>query len=391
VQSLRRSTRFPSTPQLPRDSIQELPRAILRRRFRARRRARRTFLAHLDYAWITTLHTNADAQDAPSVVLSASIAFDYIMSFPGSFGDHILPEKSTVLSVSFLVDSLRRQRGGVAGNIAYNLALLGVRSALYSGVGMDFNTYRSAFEELGIDLTNVIEIPNELTASAFMMADLRDNQIAAFYPGASAHAGGLSMLEGAAKAKFGLVGAAAPDAMRRHAEEIAAAGCKLIYDPSQQIVALPADDLNAGIKDAWAFVSNDYEYAMLEQKIGRNVDQLTEEVELLVITYGEIGSELRRNGLVTKVMATKVEKVSDPTGAGDAYRAGLIKGLLLGDDLQVAGQMASVVAAYAIEQHGTQEHSFTPEAFVERFNLNYPESAGAITAGQLRLPIPVVR
>jgi adenosine kinase len=348
-------------------------------------------LAYEIRAWILTLQVNADAHDAPSVVLSASIAFDYIMSFPGSFGDHILPEKSTVLSVSFLVDSLRRQRGGVAGNIAYNLALLGVRSALYSGVGMDFDSYRAVFDELGIDMLNVIQIPNELTASAFMMADLRDNQIAAFYPGASSHAGGLSMTEGASKAQFGLVGAAAPDAMRRHAHEIAATGCKLVYDPSQQIVALSKDDLNAGIKDAWAFVSNDYEYAMLEQKIGRNADQLTDEVELLVITYGENGSELRRGGKTARVWATRVEKVSDPTGAGDAYRAGLLRGLLLSDDIQIAGEIASVVAAYAIEQHGTQEHSFTPEAFVDRFNANYPESAGAITADQLRLPVPVVR
>jgi adenosine kinase len=313
------------------------------------------------------------------------------MSFPGSFGDHILPEKSTVLSVSFLVDSLRRQRGGVAGNIAYNLALLGVRSALYSGVGMDFDSYREAFDELGIDMSNVIQIPNELTASAFMMADLRDNQIAAFFPGASSHAGGLSMSEGAAKAEFGLVGAAAPDAMRRHAHEIAAAGCKLIYDPSQQIVALSADDLNAGINDAWAFVSNDYEYAMLEQKIGRNADQLTGEVELLAITYGEGGSELRRNGKVARVHAAKVDKVSDPTGAGDAYRAGLLKGLLLTDDIEISGKIASIIAAYAIEKHGTQEHTFSPEQFVERFNANYPESAGAITADQLRMPVPVVK
>ncbi|MFL5760366.1 MAG: carbohydrate kinase family protein [Thermomicrobiales bacterium] len=337
------------------------------------------------------MQTSADALDAPSVVLSASIAFDYIMSFPGSFGDHILPEKSAVLSVSFLVDSLRRQRGGVAGNIAYNLALLGVRSALYSGVGMDFDSYRTTFERLGIDLSNVIQIPNELTASAFMMADLHDNQIAAFYPGASNHAGGLSMSDGAANALIGLVGAAAPDAMRRHTREIAATRCKLIYDPSQQIVALSPDDLNAGINDAWAFISNDYEYAMLEQKIGRTADQLTDEVELLVITYGENGSELRRGGEVARIQATRIHRVSDPTGAGDAYRAGLIKGILISDDLQIAGQLASVVAAYAIEQHGTQEHTFTPEDFIDRFNANYPESAGAITADQLQLPVPVVR
>jgi adenosine kinase len=337
------------------------------------------------------MQRTADALDAPSVVLSASIAFDYIMSFPGSFGDHILPEKSTVLSVSFLVESLQRLRGGVAGNIAYNLALLGVKSALYGGVGMDFDAYRDAFERLGIDLSNVIEVPNELTASAFMMADLRDNQIAAYYPGASSHSGGISIAGGAAKAEFGLVGATSPDAMRRHGEEIAGAGCKLIYDPSQQIVAISADDLNAGISNAWALISNDYEYAMMERKIGRGADELTNEVDLLVITYGEDGSELRRGGKSVRVHAATVEKVADPTGAGDAYRAGLMKGLLLSDDLEIAGKIGSIAAAYAIEHHGTQQHSYTPQEFVGRFEVAYPESAGAVTADQFRLAAPAMR
>jgi adenosine kinase len=337
------------------------------------------------------MHRTADAVGAPSVVLSASIAFDYIMSFPGSFGDHILPEKSTVLSVSFLVDSLKRFRGGVAGNIAYNLALLGVRSALYGGVGMDFETYRIVFERLGIDLSNVIEVPNELTSSAFMMADLRDNQIAAFYPGASSHSGGISIFEGASMAEFGLVGATAPDTMRRHAEEIAAAGCKLIYDPSQQIVTISAEDLNAGIRDAWALVSNDYEYAMMERKIGRGTDDLTNEVELLVITYGENGSELRRGGKTARVHAATVEQVIDPTGAGDAYRAGLIKGLLISDELEIIGKIGSVAAAFAIEHHGTQEHSYSPEAFVSRFEQAYPESAGVLSPDQFYLATPAMR
>jgi adenosine kinase len=333
----------------------------------------------------------ADALGAPSVVLSASIAFDHIMTFPGSFGDHILPEKSTVLSVSFLVESLKRLRGGIAGNIAYNLALLGVRSALYGGVGMDFDTYRDVFEQLGIDLSNVVEVADELTASAFMMADLRDNQIAAFYPGASSISGDISIYEGATKAQFGLVGAAAPDAMRRHAKEIARAGCKLIYDPSQQIVTITAEDLNAGIADAWALVSNDYEYAMMERKIGRGADVLTSEVELLVITFGEEGSELRRGGKSVRIQAAKVEKVADPTGAGDAYRAGLIKGLLLTDDLEIVGKIGSIAAAYPIEHHGTQEHSYTPEEFVRRFEEAYPESTGALSPDQFRLAVPVMR
>lgn len=318
------------------------------------------------------------------VILSASIAYDYIMSFPGSFEDHILPDKTHVLSVSFLVDRLRRQRGGVAGNVAYNLALLGAHPTLVGAVGSDFGPYLDDFAQRSIDLSRVVTIPEELTASAFMMTDRQDNQIAAFYPGASNHSGEISVADLAAYATYGLVGAAAPEAMRRHAAEIAAAPCRLIYDPSQQVVALPAEDLVAGFHQAWAVVGNDYEYAMIEQKTGLTVRDIEQLVDLLVITYGEEGSEFRQNGRSTRIPAALTDKVTDPTGAGDAYRAGLIKGLLLDLDNEITGRIASLIATYAVEQVGTQEHSFTPKQFVERFNSQFPEAAGAITVDQLQ-------
>jgi adenosine kinase len=320
----------------------------------------------------------------PDVVLSASIAYDYIMSFPGSFGDHILPEKTHVLSLSFLVDSLRRLRGGVAGNIAYNLALLGVNCSLVGAVGSDFGPYRAVFDDLGIDMTHVADVPGELTASAFMMSDLRSNQIAAFYPGASSHATAIAIGEVARRARYGLVGAAAPDTMRRHAAEIAGAGSRLIYDPSQQVVALTAEDLIAGFDDAWAVIGNDYEYAMIQQKTGLTIDDLTNRVDLFVITYGDKGSELRQGGRCVRVPAAKAVRVDDPTGAGDAYRAGFIKGLLLGADLDVTGRVAGLTAAYAVEQKGTQEHAFTPDDFVARFDAAFPDYAGAVAVNQFR-------
>ncbi|MGH2562385.1 MAG: carbohydrate kinase family protein [Thermomicrobiales bacterium] len=320
----------------------------------------------------------------PDVVLSASIAYDYIMSFPGSFGDHILPEKTHVLSLSFLVDSLRRLRGGVAGNIAYNLALLGVHCSLIGAVGTDFEPYRAVFDDLGIDMTHVINVPGELTASAFMMSDLRSNQIAAFYPGASSHATEIAISEVARRARYGLVGAAAPDTMRRHAAEIAGAGSRLIYDPSQQVVALSSDDLNAGFDGAWSVIGNDYEYAMIQQKVGLSIEDLTDKVELFVITYGDQGSELRQGGHRVRVPAAKAVRVDDPTGAGDAYRAGFIKGLLLGADLDVIGRIAGLTATYAVEHKGTQEHVFTPEEFVTRFDTAFPDYAGAVEVNQLR-------
>jgi adenosine kinase len=229
-----------------------------------------------------------------------------------------------------------------------------------------------------------VTIPEELTASAFMMTDRQDNQIAAFYPGASNHSGEISVADLAAYATYGLVGAAAPEAMRRHAAEIAAAPCRLIYDPSQQVVALPAEDLVAGFHQAWAVVGNDYEYAMIEQKTGLTVRDIEQLVDLLVITYGEEGSEFRQNGRSTRIPAALTDKVTDPTGAGDAYRAGLIKGLLLDLDNEITGRIASLIATYAVEQVGTQEHSFTPKQFVERFNSQFPEAAGAITVDQLQ-------
>jgi adenosine kinase len=328
--------------------------------------------------------TTAASNGQSRVVVSASIAYDYIMAFPGSFGDHILPDKTHVLSVSFLVNSLKRQRGGVAGNIAYSLALLGERPMLAGAGGADFGPYREAFEELGIDLSLVMDVPSELTASAFMMTDLKDNQIAAFYPGAGGEIGDLSLAEAAGKVPYGLVGATMPEAMRRHAREIAAAGSRLIYDPSQQIVALSAEDLVAGIDDAWGMVGNDYEFAMIEQKTGLSLDAIKERVSLLVVTYGEQGSEFITNGSTVRIPAAKTDDVRDPTGAGDAFRAGMIKGLLLETAYEVTGRIASLAATYAVERHGTQEHTYTAEEFIDRFERVYPDYTGAITAEQLR-------
>ena len=323
---------------------------------------------------------------APSVLLSASLAFDYTMTFPGSFKDHILPDKVHVLSVSFLFDSLRRQRGGVAGNIAYSLALLGEHAAVVGAGGSDFAEYRATFDALGIDTSLVLDVADELTGSAFMTADLDGNQIAGFYPGASGHAGSISVVDSAREVRIGLVGATAPDVMRRHAAEIARTGCPLVYDPSQQVVALPAEDLMAGIEVAWAVIGSDYEFAMMEQKTGLGVDALAERVPLLAVTYGAQGSELRWNGDTVRIPAVPPGPLVEPTGGGDAYRAGLLKGILLGLELPVAGRMAALAATYAIERHGAQEHRYTPDEFVARFHRAFPEMADLVTPEALARP-----
>ena len=317
------------------------------------------------------------------VVISASIAFDHVMTFNGSFQDHLLLDKSHVLSVSFLLDSLRQQRGGVGGNIAYSLGLLNVRSSLVGAVGQDFGPYQAALEDLGVDLSGIVHIDNDFTSNAYMNADLRDNQIAAFYPGAGGHSGEIDIRPWAAHATYGIVGAAAPDAMVRHAEEIVEAGAKLVFDPAQQIVILNGDQLARGIELAGIVVGNDYEYGMMERKTGLSVDDIAAKVPMTVITYGGEGSEIRAGGESVRIPIAQAEPFVGPTGGGDAYRAGLLKGLLLGKDLPVVGRIAALAATYAVEHHGTQEHTYTPTEFHARFTRAFPDYADALSIDEL--------
>ena len=322
---------------------------------------------------------NSSQGDPGEVVVSASIAYDYLMSFGGSLADHILPDKTHVISVSFLVDSLRRYRGGVAGNICYNLALLGVRPTLVGAVGSDFGPYREEIDALGIDVSQLLQVDDHLTASAFMMADMKSNQIASFYPGPSEQAQQIDAKALGDQVPYALLGATGPETMRKHTRELGAAACKLIYDPAFQIILLTEEDLVAGFDAAWAVIGNDYEFAMMERKTGLSVDAIAERCELVVVTYGEKGSELRLNGSCARVPAAPTRGVKDPTGAGDAYRAGLIKGLLLEQDLENVGRIAGLTAVHAVEHVGPQEHSYTPPEFVARFDEAFPDMAGALS------------
>jgi adenosine kinase len=332
------------------------------------------------------MDASVGAGDVPRIVVSGSIAFDHIMRFPGSFRDYIIPDKVHVLSVSFLFDSLVRLRGGVAGNVVYNLSLLGERPALVGAWGSDCGDYRSAFEQLGVDLRLVRTDPETLTGSSFMSTDLTGNQIAGFYPGASRLAADISVANVAHDAAFGVVGPTTLEAMRRHAREFHAAGCKLVYDPSQQVVALPADDLREGIDLAWAVIGSDYEFAVMEQKTGLKVDDIVERVPFVGVTYGAQGSQLHWRGEQIDVPIVPAEPLVDPTGGGDAYRAGLLKGLLLGLPLPVVGRIAALAATYAIERFGTQEHRYDADEFVERFDRSFPAQAGALDASWFRQP-----
>lgn len=306
------------------------------------------------------------------IVVTGSIAFDYIMVFPGHFKDHILPDKVHVLSVSFLVESMKRQRGGTASNIAFNLALLGERPTVMATVGEDFADYRLWLEEQGVDTSAIKVVPGEFTSSCFINTDLQDNQITAFYPGAMSQAHTLS-LRAANLREAGLVIISPndPGAMAAYAAECRELGIPYLYDPSMQAPRMSADELRAGFAGARVLTGNDYEFAMMAEKLGISEPELRQLVPITVVTKGEQGSSIFVEGTEYTIPAARPRTVVDPTGAGDAFRAGFVKGMAHNLPWEVVGRIASLSAVYAVEQAGTQQHHYTLRAFTERYRENF--------------------
>jgi adenosine kinase len=321
------------------------------------------------------------------IVVTGSLAYDYIMDFPGSFKDHILPDKVHMISVSFLVDSLRRMRGGVAGNIAYTLALLGERPTVLATAGHDFGEYRAWMERQGIDASGVTEIADEFTASCFINTDQNNNQIVAFYSGAMAHARHLSVtsLE-PGPGDLVVISPTDPEAISRYAAECRALGVPFVFDPGKQTPRLTGEQILEGLRGAAVLVGNDYEFAMMAQSTGKSEAELIASVPLAVVTRGAEGSRLYQNtpsgAQVLDVPVAPVRAVVDPTGAGDAYLGGLVFGLARNLPLEAAGRVAALAAAYAIEQRGCQEHTYTTAAFAERYTTVFgaaPEVEALLT------------
>ena len=303
-----------------------------------------------------------------AVVVTGSLAYDYIMSFPGRFTDHILPEQLHTLSVSFLVDSMRRQRGGCAANIAYSLRLLGAHPYLFCTAGQDFGDYQRWLEAQGIDTTGIAIYPQDYTASFFVNTDLQQNQIASFYTGAMARAAELSLHTlPRASVDLVIISPNDPTAMTKYAQEAAELNIPFIYDPSQQIIRLSAADLLTGIRHARILTCNDYEFAMIQNKTGYDEAELRALLPTIVITRGEHGSVIYDHGERCEIPVVPPEKSGEPTGVGDAYRAGLIVGFLHGFPWPVTGRIASLAATYVLEQHGTQEHHYALPEFVARY------------------------
>ncbi len=303
-----------------------------------------------------------------SVVLTGSIAYDYIMSFPGYFKDHILPDKLHQISVSFLVDSMKRQRGGIAPNIAYSLALLGERPKIMATVGEDFDEYRRWLELHYIDTSAIIEIPDEFTASFFVSTDKAQNQIASFYTGAMAHAHLVSFKDHVnGGIELAVISPNDPRAMVQYVAECKELGIPYIYDASQQIVRVSDTDLVEGCTGSKIIILNDYELEMLKNKTGWTSAQVAASTETLIVTYGEKGSKIIHGDEVIDIPIAKPRKVGEPTGTGDAYRAGIIKGVIRNYSWEFTGRLGALAATYALEENGAQNHRYSLEEFAERF------------------------
>lgn len=307
-----------------------------------------------------------------TVAVTGSMAFDYIMSFPGRFVDHILPDQLEILSVSFLVDSMRRERGGCGGNIAYNLALLGQCPLLMATVGQDAPEYVVWLRDQGVDTSGVLQLPDEFTASFFVSTDQDNNQIASFYTGAMAKASQISFRDNNPGAiEMAIISPNDPVAMVKYARECRELGIPYIYDPSQQIPRLLPAELVEGMEGAKVLIVNDYEFGMIKNQTGLSDQEIRELIEVVIITCGERGSVVHAAEDAWEIPIAPPRRIADPTGVGDAYRAGFITGMCQGLPWDVVGRMGSLAAAYVLEEHGTQRHHFSLDGFRERYRETF--------------------
>jgi adenosine kinase len=310
-----------------------------------------------------------------SIVVTGSIAFDYLMSFPGRFTEHFLPEHMSRVSLSFLVDTMDKRRGGCAPNIAYTLALLGERPRLMGTAGQDFGDYRRWLEAAGVDTMLVQQVPGKFTASFFCSTDVEGNQIASFYTGAMAHAGELSFRT-VADCGLAIISPNDPGAMLQYAEECRVLNIPYIWDPGQQCARMSGEELRDGLAGATIVICNDYEFELIRQKTGLGEDAVLEHAQALVVTRGEQGCSILEPGARIDVPAVPPHRLVDPTGVGDAFRGGFMKGMAHGADLPVCARIGTVAATYALEHLGGQSHAYTWPEFRDRFEAHFGRSNG---------------
>lgn len=313
------------------------------------------------------------------ILLTGSVAYDYLMTFPGLFKEQILPERLEKISLSFLVDSMSRQRGGTAPNIAYTLALLGERPRVMATVGEDFAEYRAWLEEQGVDTTLMLTVPGEYTASFFATTDRLNAQIASFYPGAMKHAARQHIQDVQPRPDLVVISPNDPQAMTAFAAECRALGLPYLYDPSQQVLRLEGPELMRDLDGAYFMFVNDYEFELIARKTGLGLEEILRRVKVLVITRGAEGSSIYADGREYRIPVIPPERILDPTGVGDAYRGGFLAGYAHGWGWELCGQMGALAATYCLEQQGTQNHRYSRADFVARFRRHF-DDGGALDA-----------
>ena len=308
-----------------------------------------------------------------SALICGSMAYDTIMVFPDSFKNHILPDKIHILNVAFLVPELRREFGGCAGNVAYNLKMLGGSGKIMATVGDDFGSYRKWLEDHNITTEHVRHIENSYTAQAYITTDQDDNQITAFHPGAMNYSHHNKVID-AANVTIGIVSPDGRDGMIEHAQQFADANIPFIFDPGQGLPMFGKEELDQFIDQATWIAVNDYEGEMLQDKTGMSLHTIQERVQAVIVTRGGEGSRIYHNGHITEIPAVDIDTLKDPTGCGDAYRAGLLYGLMNDFDWETTGRIASLMGAIKIGHAGTQNHSFSKDEFFARYKKTFGSS-----------------
>jgi adenosine kinase len=303
-------------------------------------------------------------------LICGSMAFDTIMVFHDHFKNHILPEQIHILNVAFLVPDMRREYGGCAGNIAYNMKLLGGEPVIMATVGDDFAPYAERLKQLNLDASLIHRVANTFTAQAFITTDLADNQITAFHPGAmnSSHQNKVALADGI---KLGIVSPDGRQGMIEHARQFAEASIPFIFDPGQGLPMFNGEELLDFIRQAEYLTCNDYEAKLLQERTGQTLEQLAKQVRALVVTMGGDGSRIYADGQVHDIPTAKASAVVDPTGCGDAYRAGLMTGMHKGMDWSTCGRLAGLIGAIKIAERGGQNHRFTLDEIADRFKAEY--------------------
>ncbi len=307
------------------------------------------------------------------IVLTGSVAYDYLMTFPGLFKDHFLPEKLDSISLSFLVDSMVRRRGGIAPNIAYTLALLGGRPRVMATVGEDFTEFRAFLEKVGVDTALMKVIAGDFTASFFANTDQSNAQIASFYPGAMNHAEEQSFHDLADQPDLVVISPNSPGAMVKFPTECQALGIPYLYDPSQQIPRMSGEDLRTGVEGCFALMVNDYEFELVKKHTGMSEAEIRAGRAFTVVTRGEEGASIYVGTDEFRTPIVPPKQIADPTGVGDAFRGGFLTGYAHGLDWEICGKIGALAATYCLEVKGTQEHNYTPAEFVARFREHFDD------------------